>query len=126
MKSVRRKRLGESLQQRGKISHQDLALVIKEQSRAAQTGHMVLSTMHTQDSISAMARLMDLNVTPFIASSTLSAVIAQRLIRRLCECRNEAAPSREYIRALEETGILAPPQQDIHSLGMCGLRQHPL
>ena len=79
--------------------------------RAAQKGHMVLSTMHTQDSISAVARLMDLNVTPLIASNTLSAVIAQRLIRRLCECRNEAAPSRDYIHALEETGILEPPNK---------------
>jgi len=79
--------------------------------RAAQTGHMVLSSMHTQDSISAVARLMDLNVAPFIASNTLSAVIAQRLIRRLCECRNEAAPSRDYIRALEETGIQEPPNK---------------
>ncbi|HLW97172.1 MAG TPA: ATPase, T2SS/T4P/T4SS family [Candidatus Acidoferrales bacterium] len=79
--------------------------------RAAQTGHMVLSTMHTQDSISGVARLMDLNVTPFMASNTLSAVIAQRLIRRLCECRNEAAPSRDYIHALEETGIQEPPNK---------------
>jgi type IV pilus assembly protein PilB len=79
--------------------------------RAAQTGHMVLSTMHTQDSISAVARLIDLDVPAFLVSSTLSAVIAQRLIRRLCECRAEVAPSHEYIRALRETGISEPPNR---------------
>jgi type IV pilus assembly protein PilB len=79
--------------------------------RAAQTGHMVLSTMHTQDSISAVARLIDLNVPAFLVSSTLSAVIAQRLIRRLCDCRAEVAPSPEYIRALRDTGISEAPHR---------------
>ncbi len=73
--------------------------------RAAQTGHLVLSTMHTQDSVSAVARLIDLNVPAFLVASTLSAVIAQRLIRRLCECREEVAPSPDYIGMLQSTGI---------------------
>jgi type IV pilus assembly protein PilB len=79
--------------------------------RAAQTGHMVLSTMHLQDCISAVAKLIDLNVSPLIDSSTLSAVIAQRLVRKLCECRLEVAPSPEYIRAFEDTGMAEPPSK---------------
>ena len=79
--------------------------------RAAQTGQMVLLAMHTPDSISAIAQLMDLKVPPFVASSALSAVIAQRLIRRLCECRIEAAPSPDYIRALQTTGIREQPNK---------------
>jgi type IV pilus assembly protein PilB len=79
--------------------------------RAAQTGHLMLSTMHTQDSISAVARLIDLEVPAFLVASTLSAVIAQRLIRRLCECRDEVAPSPDYINAIRDTGILEVPQR---------------
>jgi type IV pilus assembly protein PilB len=79
--------------------------------RAAQTGHLVLSTMHTQDSISAVARLIDLNIPAFLVASTLSAVIAQRLIRRLCECRDEVAPSREYIDVLQNAGISELPNK---------------
>ncbi len=79
--------------------------------RAAQTGHLLLSTMHTQDSISAVARLIDLDVPAFLVASTLSAVIAQRLIRKLCDCRDEVAPSPEYIKALRNTGITEIPHR---------------
>jgi type IV pilus assembly protein PilB len=79
--------------------------------RAAQTGHLVLSTMHTQDSISAVARLIDLDIPGFLVASTLSAVIAQRLIRKLCDCRDEVAASPEYIRAIRETGIAEAPNR---------------
>jgi len=73
--------------------------------RAAQTGHMVLSTMHTQDSVSAVARLIDLNIPAFLVSSTLSAVIAQRLVRKLCKCRREVAASPQYVEALRNVGV---------------------
>lgn len=52
--------------------------------RAAMTGHLVLSTLHTNDSISAIARLKDLNITPFLISDNLNGVIYQRLIKKLC------------------------------------------
>jgi type IV pilus assembly protein PilB len=73
--------------------------------RAAQTGHLVLSTMHTRDSVTAIARLLDLGIPPFLIASTLTAVIAQRLVRRLCECRAEVAASRDYLQAMEAAGI---------------------
>ncbi len=56
--------------------------------QAALTGHLVLSTLHTNDSTSAITRLLDLGVPPFLVASTVEAVLAQRLVRRLCrECR---------------------------------------
>ena len=53
---------------------------------SSQTGHMVLSTLHTNDSVAAIGRLVDLGMAPFIIASSLSAVIAQRLLRKLCGC----------------------------------------
>jgi type IV pilus assembly protein PilB len=73
--------------------------------RAAQTGHLVLSTMHTRDSTSAIARLLDLGVAPFLIASSVTAVIAQRLVRKLCECRIEAAASPAYAALMETAGI---------------------
>ncbi len=53
--------------------------------QAALTGHLVLSTLHTNDAASALTRLLDLGVAPFLVASTVEAVLAQRLVRRLCE-----------------------------------------
>ncbi len=56
--------------------------------QAALTGHLVLSTVHTNDAVGAITRLRDMKIEPFLMASTLRAVIAQRLVRRLCpECR---------------------------------------
>jgi len=54
---------------------------------SSQTGHMVLSTLHTNDSVAAIGRLVDLGIAPFIIASSVSAVIAQRLLRKLCGAR---------------------------------------
>jgi len=57
---------------------------------AALTGHLVFSTLHTNDAPSAITRLLDMGVKPFLVSSSVQAVMAQRLIRRICEnCREE-------------------------------------
>jgi type IV pilus assembly protein PilB len=76
--------------------------------RAAQTGHLVLSTMHTRDSATAIARLLDLGIAPFLIASTMTAVIAQRLVRRLCDCRAEAAVSSDYKQVMENAAIPHP------------------
>jgi len=52
--------------------------------RAAVTGHLVLSTIHTTDALSAVVRLIDMGIPPYLISSTLNAVVAQRLLRKLC------------------------------------------
>src|SRR5690606_31591029 len=65
-------------------------------TQAALTGHLVLSTLHTNDAASAATRLIDVGVEPFLFSSTLVGAMAQRLVRRICrECREEWTPARE-------------------------------
>lgn len=64
--------------------------------RAAMTGHMVLSTLHTNDAISTAMRLLDMGVDNYLVASSLRAVIAQRLIKRLCEhCQEEYHPDEQ-------------------------------
>lgn len=58
--------------------------------KAALTGHMVLSTLHTNDAPSTIARLINMGIEPFLVSSAVRLVVAQRLIRRLCSCKKEA------------------------------------
>jgi len=74
--------------------------------QASLTGHLVFSTLHTNDSAGAIARLVDMGVEPFLISSSLLAIMAQRLVRKLCpECRTPDRPSPEFLKELgmEET-----------------------
>jgi type IV pilus assembly protein PilB len=65
---------------------------------AALTGHLVLSTLHTNDAPSAMTRLIEMGIEPFLVGSSLDAVLAQRLARRLCEwCKQPYPPSRSEL-----------------------------
>ncbi|WP_194150381.1 ATPase, T2SS/T4P/T4SS family [Sphingomonas oligophenolica] len=61
--------------------------------QASLTGHLVLSTVHTNDAIGAITRMRDMKVEPFLLASTLRAVIAQRLVRRLCEVCRQPVPA---------------------------------
>jgi len=68
------------------------------------TGHLVFSTLHTNDSAGAVTRLLDLGVEPYLVSSSLIAIMAQRLVRKICpDCRQLYEPSR---RELSELGLL--------------------
>ncbi|MDD3242721.1 MAG: ATPase, T2SS/T4P/T4SS family [Eubacteriales bacterium] len=68
--------------------------------RAAITGHLVLSTIHTNDAAATVARLMDMGVAPYMLSSALVGVIAQRLVRKICpSCREEASCRPEELAA---------------------------
>jgi general secretion pathway protein E len=63
-------------------------------TQAALTGHLVLSTLHTNDAASAVTRLLDMGIEDYLVTSTLTGVLAQRLVRTLClECRRSAAPA---------------------------------
>ena len=77
--------------------------------RASITGHLVLSTLHTNDAVTSVPRLLDFNIDRFLLSSSLLAVVAQRLIRKLCiECREEYYISEEELMQLgvkEEKGF---------------------
>jgi type IV pilus assembly protein PilB len=67
--------------------------------RAAQTGHLVLSTLHTNDAVSAVTRLRDLGVEPALLTSSLVGVLSQRLVRRTCrECRARYTPAGALLR----------------------------
>ncbi|GIW71372.1 MAG: type IV fimbrial assembly protein PilB [Planctomycetota bacterium] len=69
---------------------------------AALTGHLVLSTLHTNDAPSVVTRMIDLGVPPYLLAATLEAVIAQRLVRTICEeCRVEYEPSEEELYELD-------------------------
>jgi general secretion pathway protein E len=70
--------------------------------QAALTGHLVFSTLHTNDAASAVTRLIDMGVEPFLVSSSVNAIMAQRLIRKICEhCREPYNPSTEYLEKLD-------------------------
>ena len=67
---------------------------------ASLTGHLVLSTLHTNDAPSAIARLIDIGVKPFLVSSAVRAVMAQRLCRKLCNCKEPATLTEDEVDAL--------------------------
>jgi len=69
--------------------------------QAAQTGHLVLSTLHTDDAPSVVTRLIDIGAEPFVIASALVGVVAQRLVRRLCvHCRRQYTPPADVLRSL--------------------------
>jgi len=75
--------------------------------QSALTGHLVFSTLHTNDAASAVTRLLDLGIEPYLVSSSLVAVLAQRLVRRVCDgCTAPYTPSEQELRRL----LLAEPE----------------
>ncbi|HHW03488.1 MAG TPA: type II secretion system ATPase GspE [Thermoanaerobacterales bacterium] len=69
--------------------------------RAAITGHLVLSTLHTNDAASSVVRLLDMGVEPYLASAAMAGVIAQRLVRKICpECKTKYLASEQELKIL--------------------------
>ncbi len=69
--------------------------------RASLTGHLVFSTLHTNDAPSAFTRLIDMGIEPFLVASSVEAVLAQRLVRKICPgCRTEQKPDPDYLRKI--------------------------
>ena len=82
----------------GEIRDEETAKIAMQ---AAQTGHLVLSTLHTDDAPSVMTRLMDIGTEPYVIAGALVGVVAQRLVRRLCvHCRRQFTPPAETLRSL--------------------------
>jgi type IV pilus assembly protein PilB len=78
--------------------------------QAALTGHLVLSTLHTNDSAGAVTRLVDMNVAPYKVAAALVGVIAQRLVRTICpHCRTTFYPSAEFLLSMNYGGDLRRP-----------------
>jgi type IV pilus assembly protein PilB len=73
--------------------------------QAALTGHLVLSTLHTNDAPGAVTRLLDLDVAPYLVSASLIGVLAQRLVRKICtNCKTEYEPSASIKKMVESMG----------------------
>ncbi|MDP4170422.1 MAG: ATPase, T2SS/T4P/T4SS family [Bacillota bacterium] len=74
--------------------------------RASLTGHLVLSTLHTNDSLGTVTRLLDMGVEPFMLASSLSGIVAQRLVRRVCrDCKEEQEPTKREIDIFMRRGM---------------------
>ncbi len=74
--------------------------------RASLTGHLVLSTLHTNDSLGTLTRLIDMGVEPFLVASSLSGVVSQRLVRKVCrDCAEQQDPSKREIEIFAKRGM---------------------
>jgi len=90
---------------------------------AALTGHLLLSTLHTNDAAGAVSRLIDMGLEPFLAASSLECVMAQRLARRVCpECREEQEPPHEMMLIMEKELGYAPPSKQLRGVGCSNCR----
>ena len=88
--------------------------------QASLTGHLVLSTVHTNDAVGAITRLRDMGVEPFLLASTLRVIVAQRLVRRLCQaCRKPEAADPATARL-----VAVPPGRTIYRAAGCGACNH--
>jgi type IV pilus assembly protein PilB len=87
----------------GEIRDKETAQIAME---AAMTGHLVFSTIHTNDAPSAVARLHEMGVPSFLVASAIEAVLAQRLVRRVCkDCREPIKPTPEMIKVFEDNKV---------------------
>ncbi|CAH0121301.1 hypothetical protein PAE9249_03828 [Paenibacillus sp. CECT 9249] len=74
--------------------------------RASLTGHLVLSTIHTNDAISTVTRLIDMGIEPFLVAASLTGVVSQRLVRRICQdCKTAGPPSQREIEICEKRNL---------------------
>lgn len=83
--------------------------------RASLTGHLVLSTIHANDSLSIVERLLDMGAKDYLLISTLRLLISQRLVRKLCEYCKTPIPQEEMLYKLESCGISLSAQQRLHA-----------
>jgi type IV pilus assembly protein PilB len=98
--------------------------------KAALTGHLVLSTLHTNDAPSSIDRMIDMGIAPFLVSSSVNCIVAQRLLRRVCRnCREPMEPHEELLAELQlDRAALTPDTvlyktkgcQDCHNTGYAG------
>jgi len=92
--------------------------------QSALTGHLVLSSLHATDSVSALHRLLDMGIEPFLVASSVTAVVAQRLMRRICtHCRAEYQPTPEELAYLRTMGGTRPENGFMHGVG-CNFCAH--
>ena len=86
--------------------------------RSALTGHLVFSTLHTNDAPGAVTRLTDMGVEPFLLASSLEGVLAQRLVRKICPaCREPYKPSERVLESLNDSITISPDTELYHGRG---------
>jgi type IV pilus assembly protein PilB len=101
----------------GEIRDQETAHIAME---AAMTGHLVFSTIHTNDAPSTLTRLVDMGIPSFMVASTLKCVLAQRLCRRICpDCKGPRAISVEEMEVFRTNGMTVPPGLQIYQGAGC-------
>ena len=94
--------------------------------QAALTGHLVFSTLHTNNAATCLPRLLDMGIEPFLIASTVKAVVGQRLVRRLCmNCREQYVPTPDEINEIVSLFNLRPDQTfaHIHDLELQAIEQ---
>jgi type IV pilus assembly protein PilB len=92
----------------GEIRDKETAEIVM---KAAQTDHLVLSTLHTNDSVSAIVRLLDLGIQGYLISSSVTGILAQRLVRMLCPCHSLQPATPAFRARLAQFGIAEPPKE---------------
>ncbi|MBL8022700.1 MAG: Flp pilus assembly complex ATPase component TadA [Elusimicrobia bacterium] len=101
----------------GEIRDQETAHIAME---AAMTGHLVFSTIHTNDASSTVTRLVDMGIPAFMVASTLKCVLAQRLCRRICpDCRTPRAPTVDEIAIFKTNHVTLPPDAQLFQGAGC-------
>ena len=86
--------------------------------QASLTGHLVLSTLHTNDAPAAVTRLIDMGVEPFLLASSLEAVLAQRLVRKICKkCKEPYKPDENLIKSLNSAAKVKRDMKLYHGKG---------
>src|SRR6185437_14382896 len=86
--------------------------------QSALTGHLVLSSLHATEAVAALYRLLDMGIEPFLIASSVSAVMAQRLVRRNCSsCLENYQPSAEEMAFLQAFGGALPLNGFVHGVG---------
>jgi type IV pilus assembly protein PilB len=98
----------------GEIRDKETAEIVM---KAAQTGHLVLSTLHTNDSVSAIVRLLDLGIPGYLIGSSVTGILAQRLVRMLCSCHALQPATPEFKARLAQFGMSKPPVNMAVSIG---------
>jgi type IV pilus assembly protein PilB len=94
----------------GEIRDEETAHIAME---AAMTGHLVFSTIHTNDAASTISRLTDMGLPAFMVATTIKAVLAQRLSRRLCSCKVPHDPTAEEIKIFKDNNVELPADQKL-------------
>ncbi|MRX71437.1 type II secretion system protein GspE [Bacillus lacus] len=90
--------------------------------RASLTGHLVMSTLHTNDSLGTITRLIDMGVEPFLVASSLSGVVSQRLVRKVCrDCLREEAPTEREKEIFSKRGMSVSSISRGEGCGTCNM-----